>query len=105
MDNIELNLPREIQEQILSMGRVDWGATAALTEAEHLEHLASSLKATREHFNFEDIPVRMHGVYLEGTETVLCHTGTSPNSPTNAQIIAGVWNWLVEICEAKQNAI
>ena len=101
---IELNLPKNLQEQILSMGRVEWGATAALVEDEHIEHLRESLKSTREHFNFEDTPVRMHGVYLEGTETVLCHTGTSPNSPTNAQILAGIWNWLVDICEAQNDS-
>lgn len=101
--NNEFYIPESLQEQIIEMGRVEWGATEALTEAKHLEHLASSLKATREHFNFEDIPVRMHGVYLEGTDIVLCHTGTSPNSPTNAQIIAGVWNWLVDICEKNKN--
>lgn len=93
-----VSIPPQIVEQVLSMGKVEWGATAAYTDAGHLEHLAESLRITREHFDFEDIPVPMHGLYLEGTETVLCHTGTSPNSGANAQALAGAWNWLVDQC-------
>jgi hypothetical protein len=94
-------IPREIAEQVLSMGRVEWGKTDEFTESGHLDHLQNSLRKTREHFNFEDVPVAMHGLYLEGTGTVLCHTGTSPNSGTNAQALAGAWNWLHEQCAAQ----
>jgi hypothetical protein len=98
------DIPREIVEQVLSMGRVEWSATDELTSAGHLAHLEETLRLTREHFNFEDVPVRMHGVYLEGLEVVLCHTGTSPNSGINAQALAGAWNWLFEQCEALAKA-
>jgi hypothetical protein len=94
-------IPRDVCEQVLSMGRVEWGATDRLTDAGHIEHLTNSLRLTREHFNFEDTPVAMHGLYLEGTEKVLCHTGTSPNSAPNAQALAGAWNWLHEQCAAQ----
>jgi hypothetical protein len=95
------DIPRAIAEQVLSMGRAHWGATAELTDAGHLEHLAESLRLTREDFNLDDVPVPMHGLYLDGTETVLCHTGTSPNSGANAQALAGAWNWLFDQCAAK----
>lgn len=95
-------IPREIAEQVLSMGRVEWGRTDEYTEVGHLAHLRESLRLTREHFNFADVPVAMHGLYLEGTETVLCHTGTSPNSGPNAQALAGAWNWLFDQCAASQ---
>jgi hypothetical protein len=93
-------IPPEVARQVLSMGRVEWGATDKLTEAGHLEHLAETLRNTRKDFNFEDVPVAMHGLYLEGTGTVLCHTGTSPNSGPNAQALAGAWNWLHDQCAA-----
>lgn len=101
-DKTELKaaIPADIAEQVLSMGKVEWGATAALDHAGHIEHLAGSLRMTREHFNFDDVPIQMHGLYLEGGETVLCHTGTSPNSGPNAQALAGAWNWLHDQCAA-----
>jgi hypothetical protein len=97
-------IPREIAEQVLSMGRVEWGETDEFTASGHLAHLEETLRITREHFNFEDVPVPMHGLYLEGTETVLCHTGTSPNSGPNAQALAGAWNWLHDQCLAMNAA-
>lgn len=96
-----MDIPSAIAEQVLSMGRVEWGATAEFDQAGHLEHLAESLRLTRENFNYEDVPVPMHGLYLEGTGTVLCHTGTSPNSSANAQALTGAWNWLYEQCAAQ----
>jgi len=38
----------------------------------------------------------MHGLYIGGSDTVLCHTGTSPNSPTHARILTVLWNRFVE---------
>lgn len=98
-----VSIPRDIADQVLSMGRAEWGATASLDQAGHLAHLAESLRLTREHFNFEDTPVPMHGLYLDG-ETVLCHTGTSPNSGANAQALTGAWNWLYDQCAALTKA-
>lgn len=93
-----MSIPDHISEQVLSMGKVEWGATGEKTASEHLSDFENTLHLTREKFNLEDIPVAMHGLYLEGTETVLCHTGTSPNSGPNAQALAGAWNWLYDQC-------
>lgn len=98
---IGASIPCDIAEQVLSMGRAEWGATDEKTSAEHLAAFENTLRLTRENFNLEDIPVRLHGLYLEGTETVLCHTGTSPNSGANAQALAGAWNWLHDQCKAQ----
>lgn len=98
VSSLRASIPSAIAEQVLSMGRVEWGATAELDDAGHLEHLASSLRLTREHFNYADVPIAMHGLYLAGTETVLCHTGTSPNSGANAQALMGAWNLLHDVC-------
>lgn len=87
-------IPADVAEQVLAMGRAEWGATAEQTSEAHLADFANTLRLTREHFNFEDVPVKLHGLYLEGTGTVLCHTGTSPNSGANAQALTGAWNWL-----------
>lgn len=95
-DSLVEALPPHIAEQVVSMGRVEWGATAEKVAADHVAGFAETLRITREHFNYEDVPVALHGLYLEGTETVLCHTGTSPNSGPNAQALAGAWNWLHE---------
>jgi hypothetical protein len=97
---VPASIPSAVIEQVLSMGRVEWGATDEFTSDGHLRHLEQSLRLTREAFDYEDIPVRMHGLYLEGVDTVLCHTGTSPNSGANAQALAGAWNWLHGECLA-----
>jgi len=94
-------IPSHIAEQVLSMGRAEWGATSEKTSAEHLADFENTLRLTRENFNLEDIPVQMHGLYLEGAETILCHTGTSPNSGANAQALVGAWNWLYDQCKAR----
>jgi hypothetical protein len=94
-------IPSHIAEQVLSMGRAEWGATSEKTSTEHLADLENTLRLTREKFNLEDIPVQMHGLYLEGAETVLCHTGTSPNSGANAQALVGAWNWLYDQSKAR----
>ena len=99
------DIPRDIAEQVLRMGRAEWGATAEKDEAGHLADFTSTLRLTREHFNYADVPVAMHGLYLDGTETVLCHTGTSPNSATNAQALTGAWNWLHDQCLAMKDQL
>jgi hypothetical protein len=40
----------------------------------------------------DDLKRRM----IAGTETVVCHTGTSPNSAAHAKIIAGLWNSVID---------
>lgn len=68
---------------------VEWGSTGAQTDEEHVEQFRKTLQETHAHFNTTE-PRELHGVYLKGTETVICHTGTSPNSPMFARIITGL---------------
>lgn len=95
-------IPLSVVEQVLNMGRVEWGATAKFNDQGHIAHLAESLRKTRAHYGYDDVPCAMHGLYLEGTETVLAHTGTSPNSGANAQALTGAWNWLHGECMAQR---
>jgi len=86
-------IPPEIAELVLRIGKAEWGQTFAHDADGHGQHIAESVRKTDEHFGDRG-PQHMHGLYAEGTETVICHTGTSPNSPTIAQALTGAWNWL-----------
>jgi uncharacterized protein (DUF1786 family) len=104
MDNLEPTgamIPADLAELILRLGKVEWGQTEAHDAEGHAAHIAESVRITAEHFGQEG-PQHMHGLYLEGTETVACHTGTSPNSPQVARALAGAWNRLVD--EARRSA-
>jgi hypothetical protein len=98
-----VTLPPDIAEAVVRMGKVEWGAVGPKTDAEHVSDFADSLQITREHFSLED-DRSLHGLYLEGTATVLCHTGTSPNSAVNARALAGAWNWLLDQCASLTKA-
>lgn len=100
-------LPDDIVESILYIGRVEWGTTHARTDEGHADDLRDTMRLTREHFDIVDEETTMHGLYLEGTNTVLAHTGMSPNSPQHARILAGAWNQLVDLAEdqARSQAI
>ncbi|MEN6548925.1 MAG: hypothetical protein ABFE07_23010 [Armatimonadia bacterium] len=95
-------IPQELRDHILEFGRVQWGATAERTAAEHIAGFEKSLRLTREYYNLEDVPVQMHGVYLEGSEIVMAHTGTSPNSGTRARIMVGLWNYIHDELTARR---
>lgn len=86
-------IPSDIAAAVLALGKVEWGATAPQTDAEHVAGFENSLRLTREHFGTEG-PQRLDGVYVAGSDIVLCHTGTSPNSPIHARSLTGAWNWL-----------
>lgn len=88
-------IPADIAEHVLSLGRVEWGQTHAHDAEGHGRHVADSVRITAANFG-QDGDQRMHGLWLAGTETVLCHTGTSPNAPKTTQAIVGAWNWLVD---------
>jgi hypothetical protein len=88
-------LPADIAKHVLSLGRVEWGQTHAHDADGHGEHVARSVRLTAETFGQEG-DQHMHGLWLAGTETVLCHTGTSPNAPKTTQALVGAWNWLVD---------
>tara|TARA_R110000851_G_scaffold308778_1_gene467886 strand:+ start:22055 stop:22369 length:315 start_codon:yes stop_codon:yes gene_type:complete len=86
---------RAMQRAALSIGKVEWGGTHELDAKGHAEQTKTSVDITAETFG-QSGPQKMSGLYLEGTETVLCHTGTSPNSPTHARILTALWNNFVE---------
>jgi hypothetical protein len=90
-----VKLPADIAEHVLSLGRVEWGQTPAHDAEGHGAHVARSVRITAENFGQEG-DQHMHGLWLAGTETVLCHTGTSPNAAKTTQALVGAWNWLVD---------
>lgn len=89
---------QEMQKAALAIGRVEWGATHELDSQGYADQTKTSVEITADTFGQEGLQ-RMHGLYLKGTETVLCHTGTSPNSPTHARILTALWNNFVEVAE------
>lgn len=99
-DNVAgISVPPEIVELVISLGAVQWGQTAAFDADGHGAHVAESVRLTEDHFQHGS-PQHMHGLYLEGTGVVVCHTGTSPNSPQIARALTGAWNWLLGECAA-----
>ena len=98
----------EMAKAAASIGKVEWGATAEKSAEKHAEDTRNSVELTADRFGQTD-PQSMHGLYLAGTETILCHTGTSPNSPTHARILTALWNRFVEesqeLLEADQTAL
>lgn len=85
-------IPDDLKDTIrrLTEDGVEWGSTEAKSDAEHVAEFANSLRLTRESHSMDDGPRALHGVYTKGTETVVCHTGTSPNSAANARLITGL---------------
>lgn len=96
----KIELPDDVIESLLAMGRVEWGTSLHQPDEKHVEDLRDTLRITREYFGTEEEETAVHGVYLAGTNTVLAHTGNSPNSPQHARILVGAWNQLVDIAEA-----
>jgi hypothetical protein len=91
----EQNIPDDIADKVREIGRAEWGQTPAHDADGHAAHVAESVNKTAEHFG-QDGPQHMQGLYIEGTETVICHTGTSPNSAQIACALTGAWNWLYD---------
>jgi hypothetical protein len=96
------DLPNDIVESLLRIGRVEWGCSFTQTDEQHIEDFRDTLRITREHFGDTEDATAIHGVYLEGSKTVLCHTGPSPNSPQHARILVGAWNQLFELAQAQK---
>lgn len=97
MNNLDTSsIPEELARRMIAVGKVEWGAVKAKTDEEIVSDFSDTLRKTREDFKTPDGPQSIHGVFLIGTETVVCHTGTSPNSPVHAQIIAGLWNSVID---------
>ena len=98
---MSMSIPEHIAAKLVELGPVEWGATEPMGDLAHGAHVANSVALTAEHFGQTE-PQRMHGLYLNGTETVVCHTGTSPNAAVIAQALAGAWNWLVEEARSQE---
>lgn len=94
-------IPQDIVDHMLKLGRAEWGSTPEHDADGHADHIRQSVRITAEHFGQTE-PQKMHGLYLEGTETVVCHTGTSPNSPTSARALTAAWNHLHDACVQQQ---
>lgn len=90
---IRVEVPDDIEARIKEAGPVVWGLVGPKSDEDHLTDFASTLRLTREHFATEG-DVELHGLYLDGTEIVVGHTGVSPNSPVHARILVGLWNAL-----------
>lgn len=88
-------IPADIAAKVREIGRAEWGQTPAHDADGHAAHVAESVSKTADHFG-QDGPQHMQGLYIEGTETVICHTGTSPNSAQIARALTGAWNWLYD---------
>lgn len=89
------DFPKELLQRVREAGPCEWGATADASAEQHGEDLKNSIRLTSEFFD-QVGDQQMHGLYLANTDVILCHTGTSPNSPMNAQILCGLWNWVFE---------
>lgn len=94
-----LALPRDVIEHLLKIGPADWGATEAKSAEAHGADTVDSVLATAENFG-QSGDQRMSGLYVAGTNTVICHTGTSPNSAETARILTGLWNFALEQAKA-----
>lgn len=86
-------IPADIAAVVLRVGRAEWGQTESHDAEGHGRHVADSVRKTAAHFG-QSGEQRMQGLYVEGTDKVICHTGTSPNSPDVARALTGAWNWL-----------
>ena len=84
----------EMAKAAVSIGKAEWGSTAEKSAKAHGKDTRNMVDITAENFGQSE-PQAMHGLYVAGTETVICHTGTSPNSPTHARIITALWNHFV----------
>lgn len=82
-------------EAAKALGGVEWVGTEAKSDDAHLDDFREILAMTRTKHSIGEGPREMHGVYLKGTGTVVCHTGTSPNSASHARIIVGLLNYVV----------
>lgn len=65
----------------------EWGEVPAKSDEEHCQDFAGSLSKTRQYFDLAgNLP--LSGVYVPGSDRVLCHTGTSPTAGQRARFIA-----------------
>lgn len=72
---------------------VDWGCVRGKSVEQHVEDFRGSMSADTA------VGVDLHGVYLGGTETVVCHTGNGPTSEANAKLITFALNNLGKLVD------
>jgi hypothetical protein len=97
---MEDQIPPEIADVVLAIGEAEWGSTAPLSATKHAAHVKQSVKITAETFEQKG-PQPMNGLYVNGTDTIICHTGTSPNSAQIARALTGAWNRLLAECRTR----
>lgn len=85
-------IPDDIIERMMAVGFIEWGAVNNKTDEQHIEDFRDTLAITRAAHQMPNGLQSLHGCYLPGSSTIVCHTGTSPNSGDHARIIAGLWN-------------
>lgn len=78
---------------------VEWGAITGKTIEQHVEDFRSSLSWDTA------VGTDLHGVYLSGSETVVCHTGNGPHSEANARLITFAINNFPKIAEHLRAAL
>lgn len=84
----ETSVSQQIRELInaASQPPVEWGCVRGKTVDQHVADFRDSLSW------YTAIGTDLHGVYLGGTETVVCHTGNGPHSEANARLITFALN-------------
>lgn len=91
----EFQFPDDVIELAKRIGRAEWGATEPKPAEDHGADMVHTVKKTAAHFGQIDQQA-MHGLYIDGTGIVICHTGVSPNSPEIARVLTGLWNMLCD---------
>jgi hypothetical protein len=96
---IKEEIPSDIMDMVLGLGKVDVGATSAMSIAEHGAGFTELLQRTCQAHGLEGA-TQMHSVRLLGIPVPvnLALVGNSPNSPTLARAICGAWNRFVDAC-------
>ena len=94
-----MELPDDLTQRLLEAGPVVWGHTGPKFDVDHIADFTDTLRKTKEYFGTTDDATDLQGVYLDGTEIVVAHTGTSPNSAAHARLIVGLWNALHDVAK------
>ena len=87
--------PENVIDLVKRIGRAEWGTTEPKTAEDHGADMVNTVKKTAAHFGQIDQQA-MHGLYIDGTNIVICHAGVSPNSPEIARVLTGMWNMLCD---------
>lgn len=94
---ITMEVPDDLAERVLTVGRVEWGHSGAGTDLAHVLSFAQMLEEARKNFGDGDRRLDMQDVSYTDPERgnlAIALTGTTPHSGRHAQIITGLWNGL-----------